>query len=141
MLAEAHEQILHHATSTKVASPAKLSELLSTSQTDNKDFTLKNIVSACKQVFPVMEKADDKEIVVALGNPGCGKSTMFTSLVHGPEALERKKVEYEFEIPSADGTTVMKKKSQFHIEQTADLKYELKSQGLHNQFRVRHDQQ
>lgn len=101
---------------------------------------MKNIVSACKEVFPILEKADDKEIVVALGNAGCGKSTMFTSLVHGPEALERKKVEYELEIPSADGTTVMKKKSQFHIEQTSDLKYELKEQGLHNQFRVRHDQ-
>ena len=116
MLAEAHEQILHHTTSTKPAAPPKLSELLSTSQTDSKDFNLKNIVSACKEVFPILEKANDKEIVVALGNPGCGKSTMFTSLVHGAEALERKKVEYELEIPSADGTTVMKKKSQFRIE-------------------------
>lgn len=88
----------------------------------------------------MIEKADDKEIIVALGNPGCGKSAMFTSLVHGPHSLERKKVEYEFEIPSADGTTVMKKKTQFHIEQTADLKYTLKQQGLQNQFRVRHDQ-
>jgi hypothetical protein len=34
----------------------------------------------------------------------------------------------------------MKKKTQYHIEQTADLKYTLKQQGLHNQFRVRHDQ-
>ena len=91
---------------------------------------MKNVVTACKEVFPMIEKADDKEIIVALGNPGCGKSTLFTSLVHGPQNLERKKVEYEFEIPSADGSTVMKKKTQYHIEQTADLKYTLKQNGL-----------
>jgi len=32
---------------------------------------------------------------VALGNTGCGKCTMFTSLIHGPEALEIQKKEEE----------------------------------------------
>lgn len=137
MLAEAHEPILH---TSSPHNSAKLSDLWTTNQTNYKDFTLKNVVNACKEVFPAIEKADDKEIVVALGNPGCGKSALFTSLVHGPSSLERKKVEYEFEIPSADGTTVMKKKTQYHIEQTADLKYSLKQQGQLNQFSVRHDQ-
>ena len=128
MLAEAHETILHHPSSPK--NSAKICDLWTTTQTNYKDFTLKNVVNACKEVFPTIEQADDKEIIVALGNPGCGKSTLFTSLVHGPTSLERKKVQYEFEIPSADGTTVMKKKTQFHIEQTADLKYTLKQEGL-----------
>lgn len=80
-------------------------------ETNYKDFNLKNIVSACREVFDQVEKADDKEIIIALGNPGSGKSTMVSSLVYGPHSLERKKVEYEFEIPSSDGTIVLKKKS------------------------------
>lgn len=118
----------------------KLSDLWNQSVPNYKDFNLKNVVSACREVFGQVEKANDKEIVVALGNPGCGKSTMMTSLVYGPHSLERKKVEYEFEIPSSDGTIQLKKKSQYHIEQSADLKYLLNSQGLHNQFKVRHNQ-
>lgn len=132
MLEEAHDSILqsHH----------KLSDLWNQSQPNYKDFSLKNVVSACKEVFATVEKADDKEIVVALGNPGSGKSSMFTSLVYGPHSLERKKVEYEFEIPSSDGTILLKKKNKYHIEQSADLKYMLNSQGLHNQFRIRYNQ-
>ena len=64
---------------------------------------------------------------------------MFTSLVYGPQSLERKKVEYEFEIPTSDGKTKLKKKTQFHLEQSSDHKYMLKTQGLPNQFKVRHD--
>ena len=96
MLEEAHEPILQ--------SQHKLSDLWNQSVPNHKDFNLKNVVSACREIFGLVEKADDKEIIVALGNPGSGKSTMFTSLVYGPESLERKKVEYEFEIPSSDGT-------------------------------------
>lgn len=132
MLEEAHANLFQ--------SHSKLSDLWNHTQPDYKDFSLKNVVSVCKDVFKSsqVEKANDKEIIVALGNPGCGKSTMFTSLVYGPQSLERKKVEYEFEIPSSDGTIAIKKKSQYHIEQSSDLKYILKSQGQPNQFSVHH---
>jgi putative ribosome biogenesis GTPase RsgA len=77
MLEEAHGHLFQ--------SHSKLSDLWNQTQPDYNDFTLKNVVSVCKEVFKTsqVEEANDKEIVVALGNPGCGKSTMFTSLVYG----------------------------------------------------------
>lgn len=133
MLEEAHDGHLFQSNS-------KLSDLWKQPKPDYKDFNLKNVVSTCKEVFKTsqVEEANDKEIVVALGNPGCGKSTMFTSLVYGSQSLERKKVEYEFEIPSSDGTIAHKKKSKYHIEQSSDLKYVLKSLGRQNLFSVNH---
>ena len=79
MLEEATAAPLFH-------SHSKLSDLWNNTQPDYKEFTLKDVVAACKDVFTAsdVEKANDKEIVVALGNPGCGKSTMFTSLAFGP---------------------------------------------------------
>jgi ABC-type dipeptide/oligopeptide/nickel transport system ATPase component len=50
MLTEAaHEPILHH---SSPKNSAKLSDLWTTTQTNFQDFTLKNVVNACKEVFP-----------------------------------------------------------------------------------------
>ena len=54
--------------------------------------TLDNIVKVSQSVFPLIEKARGKNLVLACGNTGCGKSTMITSLVFGPEMLEERKV-------------------------------------------------
>lgn len=124
MLEEAYEPI-HQ-------SQHKLSDLWNSKESNYKNFNLKNVVSACKEVFGHVEQANDKQIIIALGNPGCGKSTMFTSLVYGPQSLERRKVEYKFEIPTSDGQITHKKKSQFHIEQSTEHKLWLKKQDFAN---------
>lgn len=42
--------------------------------------------------------AHDQDMVIAIGNTGCGKSTMFSSLLYGPDALEKKAIFEEVEI-------------------------------------------
>ena len=57
--------------------------------------TLEHLVDILKWAFDLVKVVKDQDVVVALGNTGCGKSTMFTSLIHGPEALEIQKKEEE----------------------------------------------
>lgn len=60
--------------------------------------SLVSIVSTLKDAFNQFEAADDAEIVLAIGNTGCGKSTMLTSLVDGPNSLQVKTYKEEFDI-------------------------------------------
>ena len=46
---------------------------------------------------------------MAVGNTGCGKSTMMTSLMFGPETLEVKKGVQEIEVPLVGGGLKKKK--------------------------------
>ena len=55
--------------------------------------SLTNLVKILKWAFEKVKVIEGEDVVVALGNTGCGKSTMFTSLILGPEALELKKLE------------------------------------------------
>jgi len=57
--------------------------------------SLENIVAILEQAFKSLEFLNDKNIILAVGNTGCGKSTMLTSLMYGPEALELKKEVYQ----------------------------------------------
>lgn len=41
---------------------------------------------------------------MAIGNTGCGKSTLITSLIYGPEALEEKTIEVPYQVMQADGS-------------------------------------
>ena len=52
--------------------------------------TLSNLVSILAWAFEKVKCVEEQDVVVALGNTGCGKSTMFTSLIFGTEALELK---------------------------------------------------
>ena len=45
---------------------------------------------------------------MAVGNTGCGKSTMLTSLMYGPDALELRKIDYEIKIPQTKGNVITK---------------------------------
>ena len=62
----------------------------------SKDFS--TVVSICQQIFPVLKAAEGQNLVLALGNTGCGKSTMFNGLLFGPDSLELKKKEIISEI-------------------------------------------
>ena len=52
MLEQAHEPIMQ---SAKIAQPHKLSDLWNHNEVNYKDFNLKNVVSACKEVFGQVE--------------------------------------------------------------------------------------
>ena len=56
--------------------------------------TLSNLVKVCKLAFDQIEKTgiQGKGLILALGNTGCGKSTMISSLVFGAKRHEVKKV-------------------------------------------------
>ena len=53
-------------------------------------FNLSNIVVVLREVFNRMDIKDLKErdLILAIGNTGSGKSTMFSSLVFGPDQLQ-----------------------------------------------------
>ena len=53
----------------------------------NKECTLVNLAMALKLVFDELEAAEGADLVLAIGNTGCGKSTMLTSIVYGPGHL------------------------------------------------------
>ena len=48
---------------------------------------LYQIVSILKAALIDLENIDGKDLVIVLGNTGCGKSTMLNSLLLGPESL------------------------------------------------------
>jgi len=57
----------------------------------------------------------DKSLLLSIGNTGCGKSTMFNSLIYGPECLKRKTEKVEIAVPEGD-QIVMKKKNRVVID-------------------------
>ena len=59
---------------------------------------LNTFIAVCEKVFPLLEEVKGCDLVLALGNTGCGKSTMFNGLLYGPESLEIKDITTEKEI-------------------------------------------
>ena len=51
------------------------------------DYTLKNLMFVLTHGFEQFEDAEGEDLVVAVGNTGCGKSTMLVSLAYGHETL------------------------------------------------------
>ena len=51
---------------------------------------LKNLVECLQQIFGMLTMFKNKDLVIPIGFTGSGKSTLMTSLVYGPEMLERK---------------------------------------------------
>lgn len=46
-----------------------------------------------EKAFAYVDIVRGGSTIIALGNTGCGKSTMLTSLIYGPEALEVKTIQ------------------------------------------------
>lgn len=51
--------------------------------------SLHNLVLILQSAFKRVKSCKDKDIVLCLGATGCGKSTMISSLVYGPDSLEK----------------------------------------------------
>ena len=73
---------------------------------------LENIMFVLERAFKNLKKLQNKNIILAVGNTGCGKSTMLTSLMYGPESLEMIKIDYEITVPSDKGVVKKMKKKQ-----------------------------
>jgi ABC-type nitrate/sulfonate/bicarbonate transport system ATPase subunit len=62
-------------------------------------FTLDNLVLVLEQAFKTLKDINQGNLILAVGTTGCGKSTMFTSLMFGSDALEEAKIKYEIDVP------------------------------------------
>ena len=85
-------------------------------------FNLDNLVMILEEAYKTLNKVNQSNLILAVGNTGCGKSTMMTSLMFGVDALEETKIEYEIEIPMANAPNRKKKKKKPVIEQTDKIK-------------------
>ena len=56
----------------------------------NMKLTLDNLVKCLERAFNEIkiEQYANQNLVMAIGNTGCGKSTMLSSLLFGPESLK-----------------------------------------------------
>ena len=52
------------------------------------ELSLLSIQKVLTEGFKTLEKIKDASIVLVIGNTGSGKSTMLSSLLRGPDALE-----------------------------------------------------
>ena len=78
--------------------------ILTKQMVKDKKLTLKNLVkylSAALKALKPIENAED--IVLAIGNTGCGKSTMIISLLYGHECLEEKAIQTPYQTKGKDG--------------------------------------
>lgn len=72
-----------------------MTESLNKDNIMNMSLSLDNLVSCLEQAFQEMkiERYANQNLVMAIGNTGCGKSTMLSSLLFGPESLKLSKIE------------------------------------------------
>lgn len=95
-------------------------ELLSKEEVKKMPMTLDNMVLVLEQAYRTLQHINDANLILAVGNTGCGKSTMMTSLMFGSDALEVKKGKKEIEVPIAGGGTKKKNVNTWCIDQKVD---------------------
>ena len=66
---------------------------------------LKNLHRVLQVAFDKLGPAKDADIVVAVGNTGCGKSTMLSSILFGSDSHEKKQISVEKTIMKRDRRT------------------------------------
>ena len=62
----------------------------------------------------------DKDLVLVLGNTGCGKSTMLNALIYGSESLNEVEIKEDIKTQKPDGTCVTQTKTRKVIERKFD---------------------
>ena len=74
---------------------------------------LKNIYRVLNVAFEDLGTAKDSDLIVAIGNTGCGKSTMLSSIIFGPNSLHKTTISEKKMIQTRDRktkTTITKEK-------------------------------
>lgn len=76
--------------------------------------SLDNITMVLREAYKTLADNQLSDIVLAVGNTGCGKSTLFSALVFGPDALEEKRIE----IPrlKQDGTPYVNRRGEPQVQ-------------------------
>lgn len=87
--------------------------------------SLQSVIDVCRIALKEIDQSNiaDKQLLIAVGNTGCGKSTMISSLVFGPEMLELK-------MKGSNG----RRGGPRVIDQTEALKEKLKNEKLEGLF-------
>lgn len=75
-----------------------------------KNMNLDSLHDYLSEAFEYVNIIRDQQCIIAFGNTGCGKSTMFNSLIYGSENIHEVKIEREYEVPLPDGTTKKRKR-------------------------------
>ena len=81
-------------------------DILIKSNVIKRELSLASIKEVLTEAFKVVEKIRGANIVLVIGNTGSGKSTMLSSLLKGPEALEMKSITFTIEVPNREGVMV-----------------------------------
>ena len=63
-----------------------------------RELSLVSIVEVLREGFKALERIRDANVVLVIGNTGSGKSTMLSSLLRGPDALEKKTIKFMIEV-------------------------------------------
>lgn len=63
------------------------------------NYNLDDLYEYLLEVFEYIDIVRDQPCIIAFGNTGCGKSTMFNALVHGSSVLKERMDKVEIEIP------------------------------------------
>ena len=58
-----------------------------------------NIAEVLNAALTKFEEVNEKNVILAVGNTGSGKSTMLTSLIYGTEMLEESELKYKKLVP------------------------------------------
>ena len=74
-----------------------------------------NLVMILEEAYPKLDVVDDANLILAIGVTGGGKSTMLTSLVFGPQALELQKTKVEYNVPTRSGEVKKKFRTEYQI--------------------------
>lgn len=67
----------------------------------NKPVNLNNLVETLRSAFQLLEVINGKNVIICLGNSGCGKSTILNSIVYGSDSLKLEKI--KIEVPKNNG--------------------------------------
>lgn len=54
-----------------------------------------NLIPLLDLIFETFNMVDGADLLLSVGNKGCGKSTMINSLMYGPQSLEEKQLEFQ----------------------------------------------
>lgn len=77
-----------------------------------------NLIPLLDLIFETFNMVDGADLLLSIGNKGCGKSTIINSLMYGPQSLEEKHL--EFQVRGLRGK--MKKVKRTVIEQKEEFK-------------------
>lgn len=78
-------------------------DLLIRDKIKNMPVTLDNLVLILEEAYKTLAPISQANLILAIGSTGCGKSTMLTSLMFGPDALEMKESFKTIQVPLTGG--------------------------------------